>query len=96
MTLQQPCREITASDYEVLTGLRTRMSEDYKRRVFFPAMFRFAQTYKEKGISMQAIFNDLACLTGYKLRYLKFIYYQLLKEEGDSLSQVDETVNPIN
>jgi len=94
-TTQNTCREIDTNDFEILTGLRLRMSEDYRRKVFFPSMFRFVQGAKDNGDNIQTAFKELSKLTGYKIGYLKNTYYELLKVEMTNAETVDENENPL-
>lgn len=96
MINQNPCPDIEASDLQILTGLRLRMTEEYKRKIFFPSMFRFIQNYKDKDESLQVAFVELSRLTGYTIGYLKNTYYDLLKTEVETTSRVDENIDPLN
>lgn len=92
---QNICREIESNDYEVLTGLRPRMSDEYRRKTFFPAMFRAVKIYTDQGKTNQFAFEELSRLTGYTMKYLKFTYYQLLKQELKDTETIDDKINPL-
>jgi hypothetical protein len=90
------CQEDKAADLEMLTGLRPRMNDDYRVKVFFPSMFRFIKSYTDNGTRIQEAFIELSKITGYKISYLKRTYYELLKREMQSVETIDENVNPLN
>ena len=92
---QNTCREPDQNDYEILTGIKPRMSNEYRRKIFFPSMFRYVNSITEKGESAQFAFNELSKLTGYKLSYLKYTYYELLKSEMNKVETIDESINPL-